>query len=115
VYGQPFKSDKQRRFFFAALRDGRIRVPYVRGMDPRSEALGQAWATQVEAGPEAITGLLGNNSSYFEVVQGDNQSEYMKAVGWKTIDQGLDEAEPEVDILFDQAVDQVVDAWNRGE
>jgi hypothetical protein len=30
VYGETFKSDKQRRYFFAALRDGRIQVPYHR-------------------------------------------------------------------------------------
>ena len=42
---QPFRSDKSRRFFFAALRSGQITVPYQRTM-----ALQQAW--QVQPTPE---------------------------------------------------------------
>jgi hypothetical protein len=38
---QPFKSDKSRRFFFAALRSGAISVPY-----RRTNAMGNAWDWQ---------------------------------------------------------------------
>jgi hypothetical protein len=38
---QPFRSDKSRRFFFAALRSGAITVPY-----RRTGAMGNAWDWQ---------------------------------------------------------------------
>ena len=36
VYGQTFVSERQRRYFFYAMRAGIIEVPYVRGSSPGS-------------------------------------------------------------------------------
>lgn len=78
---QPFVSDKQRRFFFAALRDGRISVPYRRGGDPRSETLGRKW----EIIPQPNGALLKNASSYSDLVHGTTkQTRYHRDSGWRT-------------------------------
>jgi hypothetical protein len=75
-----FVSAKQRKFFFWALRTGRIEVPYRRGLSPNSERLAQRW-TAVQRG---LSTIVGNNASYAPYVQGNRQSAYHKRVGWKT-------------------------------
>lgn len=77
---QPFRSDKSRRFFFAALRKGQITVPYQRGNDPRSETMGRKWSIQpTNDGAQAV-----NAASYSDLVQGaQTQAGYHRGV-WKT-------------------------------
>ena len=73
---------KQRRFFFAALRDGRIEVPYRRGLSPTSERLKQRWTSKVDASGKSVT--VGNNSSYArQVYSKADQSWYHKG-NWPT-------------------------------
>lgn len=85
VYGEPFVSDKQRRWFFAALRDGSLMVPRTRTM-----TLAKSWnegsGVQVEA--DRIVGTIGSNANlapYNMYVQSsEKQSMFMAALGWKT-------------------------------
>lgn len=78
VYGQAFQSDKQRRYFFAALRDGRITVPY-----KRTRNLRNLWGQATEDG--GWTQIIGNSASYAPYVVGiQSQSKYMQALGWKS-------------------------------
>lgn len=73
---------KQRRFFFAALRDGRIEVPYRRGLSPTSERLKQRWTSKVDASGKSVT--VGNNASYAKVMyEKDSQAWYHKG-NWPT-------------------------------
>ena len=72
---QPFMSDKQRRFFFAALRSGRIRVPYV-----RTGNLGAHWAKQ----PFSMGMTLQSTEDYSEIVIGESQAKYFKGV-WPSV------------------------------
>jgi len=84
VYGQTFKTDKQRRGFFAKLRSGEIEVPYRRGQSPGSEALGRKWTIEARSALEVV---VGNNVSYGPLVQSrSDQSLYHKATGWQTTD-----------------------------
>lgn len=78
VYGQTFQSRRQRNFFFAALRDGRIQVPYV-----RTRNLGHRWAVKAESDTRA---RVGNNAPYARQVMDEDypQSKFMQALGWKT-------------------------------
>jgi len=50
-------SEKQRRWFFANLREGKIKVPY-----SRTKALGNRWA--VKTLDEGFTAIVGNNTPY---------------------------------------------------
>ena len=95
VYGSSFKSIKQRRFFFAALRDGRIEVPYRRGMSPGSQAFGRRWT--IAAQNNGLTQVVGNNAGYGPyLMDTEKQTAYAKAMGWRTTQAVADEAAPTV-------------------
>lgn len=86
---QPFKSDKQRRGFFAKLKKGEIEVPYRRGSSPGSQRLGTRWT--VESRNDGWTQVIGNNASYGPLVQGpQTQTSYHATTGWKTTAQVAD-------------------------
>ena len=105
---QPFKTDKQRRFFFAALRDGRIEVPYRRGQSPGSEDLGQKWTVKDRKGGLQV--VVGNNVSYGPYVQDPaSQSGYMKAVGWKDTDQVAQEETAKVNEILAKEIDRALE------
>jgi hypothetical protein len=81
VYGSSFKTIKQRKFFFWALRNGRIEVPYVRGSSPGSESLKHRWT--VASILDGLGVSIGNNASYVKWVQDKEfQSKYHAAGGW---------------------------------
>lgn len=100
VYGTPFKTDKQRRWFFWALGQGIISVPYRRTYKLRKgwklQASGRAVATPggarfisqstgrfMSAGDVARTFIV-NLVDYARWVQDEgSQSLYMRAKGWK--------------------------------
>lgn len=81
AYGQSFFSDKQRRWFFAALRDGSISVPY-----KRSQGLANGWK-QHGSGARSF---LSNEYPGAKYVIGDGtQSRHEKLVGWLTVSETL--------------------------
>lgn len=94
VYGQTWQSAKQRRYFFFALRKGVIQVPYRRGLSPGSQRLGRSWtAKHVDDTSVAI----GTNVTYARMVKDEQQqTRYMKAVGWTTIQQDIERGKREV-------------------
>ena len=61
---QGFASDKQRRFFFAALRSGEITLPY-----RRTGQLSRSWTSQIDDKADGITGTVGTNLDYAPWVQ----------------------------------------------
>lgn len=81
AYGQSFFSDKQRRWFFAALADGKIKP----GQSNRTGALGQGWQIQ-HNGPKQID--LVNAVDYAKYVQGTDPHPHAaqpRMAGWKSI------------------------------
>jgi hypothetical protein len=59
-------TDKQRRFFFYALKANLIQVPYRRGSSPGSQRLAQRWAIAIRGN----SAVLGNNATYAKLVLG---------------------------------------------
>ena len=105
----PFVSDKQRRYFFWALKQGKIEVPYRRGQSPGSEDLGQRWT--VATRDQGFTVIVGNNASYGPFVQShDSQSKMMKVIGWKTDQQVLDENKGEVVEYIRDAIVKIINS-----
>lgn len=95
VYGTTFVSEKQRRFFFAALKDGRIEIPYHRGEAEGTERHGASWEISEESG--GLVQVIGSDTSYGPYLQSaDKQSLYMKAVGWETAEDVLKRSEGEI-------------------
>lgn len=79
---QPFKTAKQRRAFFAMVRNGQIRVPYQRTM-----ALFNGWQQSSDGFS------LENNTKYAFLVQGgrNEQAKYHEETGWFTVERIADE------------------------
>ena len=84
---QPFKTNKQRRGFFAKLRSGQIQVPYRRRMSPGSQDLTHSWTQRAEQ--RGMRQVVGTNVSYASFVQGPHQTSYHRKTGWKTESQIL--------------------------
>lgn len=77
---QAFVSEKQRRYFFAALRDGRITLPY-----RRTKELNRSFGDGPIAEDGGLTQVIGTNLGYAPYVVGaGSQSGYMRSLGWKT-------------------------------
>lgn len=112
VYGKTFKSVRQRKFFFAALADGRIDVPYRRGMSPGSQTLGKRWSV-APRGPLAV--VLGNNATYARLVQSlQDQSLYMRAVGWVPVETTVAREEANVLKYMERELDRKVKSLEAG-
>lgn len=80
-----WQSEKQRRWFFAALRTGSIRVPYKRGPNLRRH-----WKISLRDG--GLTASINNDTPYGKFVMGTDSQYWMhKAIGWKTEKQIADE------------------------
>lgn len=97
VYGTTFKSDKQRRFFFAALRRGEITVPYI-----RTGGLAASWEKLVEVTKDVITGRVFTNAPEAKWVQGDERS--LMLANHKKARVIAGEAKPEIFANFSEAV-----------
>lgn len=79
AYGKTFFSDKQRKWFFAALSSGEIDVPY-----KRTQHLANMWQATVGNKGEL---LVVNDARYATYVMGEagQQSRHEKLVGWKSV------------------------------
>jgi hypothetical protein len=96
---QLFKTDKQRRWFFWALGEGLVAVPYPRGdVDYGSEALGRSWFSM----REGLSAIVANRTSYGPLVQSEaSQTQYHRATGWNTIEKV---AEDETPIIIERLI-----------
>lgn len=94
-----WKSDKQRRYFFWALRNGMIRVPYL-----RTQTLSGGWAI---AGSGARS-FIYNETPYVGWVMGDGQARMMQLIGWKKADDILEERKDRVTEKFNAGVKKAI-------
>jgi len=79
AYGTPFFSDKQRRWFFWALGEGLLSLPYT-----RTNALREAWRVEPLGGDMALSVV---NEAYAApyVMGTSTQSRMSKKIGWRTV------------------------------
>lgn len=83
--GDGFFTEKQRRWFWWALRTGRLRLPY-----KRTGALRQGWQF-IQGGAGSV---LINETHYAKFVQGDGtQSRQLGLGGWRTIENVIKDGE----------------------
>lgn len=83
AYGVSFFSDKQRRFFFAALKSGEISVPY-----KRTQGFRKGWK-QVGKGKDS---LIVNETEYGKFLMGDGeQSRHALMIGWNSMQKTIDD------------------------
>lgn len=103
---QPFKTQKQRRFFFWALRNGIIEVPYRRGQSPGSEDHQQSWTIKGMKG--GLQQLIGSDTSYGKYLQDPEDQAWMHKGRWKTTDEIAKQEEERVLKEIQQRVDQIL-------
>jgi hypothetical protein len=98
AYGQPFFSDRQRRWFFAALRDGTLKIG-----DNRTGKLRQGWRMEEVKPTER---RLFNEVAYASYVQGErnDQARQPKLVGWLTISEYPKRFKSEMEEAFKDAI-----------
>lgn len=91
-----WKSERQRRWFFAALRSGQISVPY-----RRTGTLGRRWTTKVTAEASGIRGEVGNVTVYGPFVQSQERQAAVHQGRWRTAERVVDEMTPQIQDLFE--------------
>ena len=100
AYGQTFQSDKQRKWFFAALRSGEIKVPY-----RRTQGMRKAW--QIIGRGEDIIIVNETDAAYY-TMDDKGQSRHEKLVGWETVTQkimrGLEKLEKRMSAAGEKAL-----------
>jgi hypothetical protein len=83
-----------------------------------SEDLGKHWTHRVTNVGGGVVGLVGNTASYAPVVQGPReatggvkpQARRMRAIGWPSIDDAFDQALPDIEAAFGEAVQKLLEA-----
>lgn len=80
AYGIPFFTDKQRRWFFANLNSGELKIPY-----NRTHGLVRGWK-QEGSGRRSF---LANETKGAEYVIGEKQSRHERLVGWLKVSETL--------------------------
>jgi len=78
AFGQTFQSDKQRRWFFAALGSGELTLPY-----QRTNALAQGWDVR-PLGSDGVQ-LINETPYAGYVMERSKQSRMAKLIGWQTV------------------------------
>lgn len=102
--GPGFKSERQRRWFFAALRAGQISVPY-----QRSGILGRGWRvtahgqTQVE---------VTNDTEYTKWVQVQSSQARIHQGRWRTVEEAIAQMPDWASQSADKLGDEIISAFN---
>lgn len=76
-----------------------------------SEDLGKHWTHEVQTTSTGIIGVVGNTASYATAVQGPRavQARNMRAIGWPNVDDALEQAMPDIEAAFSEAVDKLLE------
>jgi hypothetical protein len=111
MYMSKFKTFKQQRYFFWALREGLIQVPYRR---KRSAGLRGAFHSEVWREGASVVGAVGVNEDYapyarYVIGNDDEQAEYHKG-HWPQLEERAPEvARKYIDAAVNKAVDRLID------
>lgn len=98
---QPFKTEKQRRFVMAALKEGRLSFPY-----GRTGSLGRRWTIVFSNGGQSAT--IGNNTEYGPLVQQAGAQAGYHAGNWQTDQDAIDQMGPLVTQDIDAEIGKVI-------
>lgn len=97
---QQWKSERQRRWFFAALRSGQIRIPY-----RRTGTLGRGWTKHIKRGAKWPSATIGTHVAYAPYVQSKERQAPMHARNrWSTAQDVVRERADDVKRFIEQAL-----------
>ena len=101
AYGKTFQSDRQRRWFFAALRSGELQIPYV-----RTRTLRNSWILADAPGGDMV---LRNIVPYAGYVQKESsQSRMMRLRDWTTEERVVQENAAGIGRTADESYNRVL-------
>lgn len=110
VYGFSFFSAKQRKWFFAAVAEGRITVGKSSRGGKTSQGFGRRWTiTPLNNG---LTAVIGNNTGYGEFLMGSKRTKRSAAGGWRTVAEVVEENLPGVRAYLRLAARKLLDNLN---
>jgi len=104
-----FKSAKQRRYFFWALKQGVITVPYV-----RTGKLGQSWNTHIDETGSGMYGKIGTNMGYAKWVQNAESQARIHQGNWLTDEGAFGKRRDEIVLRFRKAIRAALAAGPSG-
>lgn len=101
---QPFKTAKQRRFFFWAVKHGVITVPY-----RRTGLLRRSWTMHIEQTASQVIGVLDNPTPYGPWVQAPPPQQAMYHQGnWRTTEDAVKRLGPAIRGEFQRAIEEAL-------
>ena len=107
AYGKTFFTDKQRRYFFSALKSGILKVPYL-----RTRKTANGWYTVGKGAKISIR----NDSDGAKFTAGDKtQSRHEALVGWRTISKVAADNERGMIRAAEQAAQREIDRRGLGK
>jgi len=106
VYGSTFASEKQRRYFFWAMRSGAIQVPYRRGQSPGSKNLQQSWTTKMLSDTSVQVGTAVGYGAL--LMDDERQSKYAEAQGWRTVQARIVDVTPDLTRGLESGVSKIL-------
>ena len=104
-----FKTARQRRYFFWAVKNGVIQVPYA-----RTGKLGQSWNTQVTEAGSGMYGKIGTNMGYAKWVQSAESQALIHQGNWLTDEQAFGKRRDEIVQRFRRAIKSALAAGPSG-
>lgn len=93
-----FKSDKQRRWFFWALKSGAINVPY-----RRTQGLARGWK-KIGNGAKSILANETPGAAFVQPETDKQQANMMRIIGWKPLETEIKERNDKINQKIDGAV-----------
>ena len=108
-YPKMLRTDKQRRYFFWALKQGIIQVPYV-----RTGKLGQSWTYKITVTGSGLRGVVGTNLRYAQVVQAEDSQAMIHRGNWPTDAQVVHRRRDEIGQRFRIAIKRALAAAGGG-
>lgn len=108
-YPKMLRTEKQRRYFFWALKQGVIQVPYV-----RTGKLGQLWTWKVTVTGSGLRGEVGTNMSYARWVQRQGSQARIHRGNWLTDFGAVQQKRDEIGRRFRSAIRAALAAGPSG-
>lgn len=108
-----WESLKQRRYFFWALREGKIQVPYQRG-GLNSQKLGQSWTWKITTTAHGLRGEVGSSATYAKWVQHQPTQARIHRGNWLTDYGALNKHRDEIGRRFRAAIRAALAAGPSG-
>ena len=98
-YPKMLRTAKQRRYFFWALKQGIISVPYV-----RTGKLGQSWTWKITETGSGLRGVIGTNMKYVKWVQVESSQAMIHRGNWLTDTRVVERRRAEIGRRFAAAI-----------